>query len=283
MATQKVRPDPGRDERQKAQRGQVSRTLKVGTIAIAAIMGAIVVLVAVVAVRPGEQNGATPLAAGVSEGGTPSTATSTAAPPRDTSTVGLPPEGATPSKPVRGRLARWKGALEWDGYVYADGRWIYSDGSNWVERRLTPKGVDFLRFAPQPVHPDWLPASAWEDREPRPYVASRYVVVATYEYLFGEASHGEEGHPPIKHELPTRIQDFLRRWDWIVGSGFEMTTSEARRLAQTLSESGFKQTPSGPGVINYTSGHLFGIDFKRHYLVLELRPVLPDGRVPSSH
>ena len=42
MATQKVRPDQGRDEHQQVRRRQVSRTITVATLAIAAITGAMV-------------------------------------------------------------------------------------------------------------------------------------------------------------------------------------------------------------------------------------------------
>jgi hypothetical protein len=106
----------------------VSRTIKAGELAIAAIVGAIVVLIVVVAVGPEVQNSATP----VGGGGTDSTASSTAAPGGNTANVGskgLPLGDATPSEPPRGKAVRWKGALGWDGFLYADGRWIYSDGS----------------------------------------------------------------------------------------------------------------------------------------------------------
>jgi hypothetical protein len=277
MATQKVRPDQDRDEQQRVQRRQVSRIIKAGTLAIAAIVGAIAVLIAVVAVGPGDQNSATP----VGGGGIESAASSTAAPGNTTivGSKGLLLENATPSKPPRGKLVRWKGALEWDGFLYADGRWIYSDGSKWVERRLTARGVRLLRSAPQPVHPEWLPASAWEDRNLSPYVPSRYMVVATSDYLFGG---GPLPRPPVKHELPSRVQELLRRGDRIVGSGLELTTDEARTLAQVLSESGFEPIANpSVGLITYSS-RLFGIDINQHSLVIEFHVVLPDGRVPSS-
>jgi hypothetical protein len=206
---------------------------------------------------------------------------------------GLPPAALPPSAPLRGKLVKSFGRVDrpsattWSAaFLYADGRLIWArsaDGSTttWIEQRLTQKGVDLLRSA-STLKPGTLPASAWEDRKLRPYVPSRFMIVATYEYLL--VAGGGRGRPPVKHELPARVQDFIPRGDRIVGSGLKVTTSEARTLDRILSGSGWDQTANDnpfPCVIEYTSGRVYGIDVNGHLLVIQFHPVLPDGRVPS--
>jgi hypothetical protein len=55
----------------------------------------------------------------------------------------LPPEGASPSAPERGKLVAGKE----DIYVYADGRMIWGrEGLPvWLEQHLTPEGVELVR------------------------------------------------------------------------------------------------------------------------------------------
>jgi hypothetical protein len=67
--------------------------------------------------------------------------------------IGLPPIGATPSSPASGELEIYywvnfvdpKGEItRREAWVYADGRLIWLEGG-FVERRLTPEGVELLR------------------------------------------------------------------------------------------------------------------------------------------
>ena len=51
----------------------------------------------------------------------------------------------------------------------------------------------------------WLPASAWEDQEIKPYVSSRYGV--SYETRQGI------GLDPVLAAFPHRAEELLRRWD----------------------------------------------------------------------
>lgn len=82
----------------------------------------------------------------------------------DRGIIGLPPEGATPSTPERGELVLDFGFGHTMGdhgrfnvSVYADGRLIwqrigdysrtdeYRNSTGWLERRLTPEGVELVR------------------------------------------------------------------------------------------------------------------------------------------
>jgi hypothetical protein len=80
--------------------------------------------------------------------------------PERVGSIGLPPEGATPSTPERGELVLSfsgpSGGSSSQAWVYADGRMIWEregdlpGGANEVttgllEQRLTPEGVEFLR------------------------------------------------------------------------------------------------------------------------------------------
>jgi hypothetical protein len=90
----------------------------------------------------------------------------------------------------------------------------------------------------------WLPASAWEDREIRAYVPSRYAV------CYG-------GFPqPIEVSrvlslLPTQAADLLRAKDLREEQGGDLcsdaTTEEARALAETLDDGGAEQSGLGDG------------------------------------
>jgi hypothetical protein len=110
----------------------------------------------------------------------------------------LPPEGAVPSTPKRGKVVAEFGTAWRFVFVYADGRvisWLGPSRSRQIhERRLTPEGVELVRsgavqaedlldaeYAPDGsvpvgVHPDEVPANGWEDPELKPFVPSRYSV-----------------------------------------------------------------------------------------------------------
>ncbi|HJS25912.1 MAG TPA: hypothetical protein VJ913_02155, partial [Actinomycetota bacterium] len=138
-----------------------------------------------------------PGASGVEETGPGETGPTETGPEGDPSTVGfvggLPPEGVPPSEPLRGELVMKDLSTPpgtwWHHRLYADGRLIWASEiagggptvSVWIEQRLTPEGVELLRSGSVefgwPADPGrYLPASAWDDPELRPYVPSRYAV-----------------------------------------------------------------------------------------------------------
>jgi len=249
--------------------------------------------------------------------------------------VGLPPEGATPSTPERGKLvlrsvfghtAGDPGRVEL--YLYEDGRLIrrqlagggIQDTIGFLEQRLTPEGVELVRSevlstglfdrdrrltpgpffgrievrvgdrlvrvawgdieSPEDALPtiatqeqrsalerldarlqdpaSWLPASAWEDPEPRPYVPSRFSVC--YE---GDPAIGL---PRLLAQLPPRAEDLLRTKDRTkdeYGPFFPGTTSvtywcsnltpeEADALAMVLGRAGAEWIGGLPGAPTYS-------------------------------
>ncbi len=121
--------------------------------------------------------------------------------------------------------------------------------------RLVRVHADFPeRLRQQLSDPEsWLPASAWANRHIRAYVASRYAI------WYGAQFQTIE-RPRILALLPAPAEDLLRDQDavpshgFITGKGFrisltryvsDLTTEEARALAQTLDDAGIKQaTPS---------------------------------------
>jgi hypothetical protein len=227
--------------------------------------------------------------------------------------IGLPPVGATPSTPERGELViQFRVDAEGldvsgggRGWVFADGRLITlrekSDlpeaangwSSGFLEQRLTPEGVELLRFEivstglfqhHQPARFDasphnvirvrvgdrlvrvqadfprrlqerladpesWLPASAWEDRQIRAYVASRYAI-----YYGGLLETIERSR--LLPLLPAAAEDLLRAQEAVPRPGFtgsgsspipitryvsDLTTEEARALARALDDAGLKE------------------------------------------
>jgi hypothetical protein len=121
--------------------------------------------------------------------------------------------------------------------------------------RLVRVKADFpKRLRQQLADPEsWLPASAWEDRQIRAYVASRYAI-----YYGGQFQTIERSR--ILPLLPAPAADLLRDRDavpllgFMTGKGFrvsltryvsDLTTEEARALAQALDDAGITQpTPS---------------------------------------
>jgi hypothetical protein len=103
----------------------------------------------------------------------------------------------------------------------------------------------------------WLPASAWEDRQIRAYVASRYSVEYHAQPQTLERSR-------ILSLLPATAEDMLRakdavanheRWGYpgfpllpITGYSSDLTTEEARALAQALDDAGLKRRKTGGGL-----------------------------------
>jgi hypothetical protein len=117
----------------------------------------------------------------------------------------------------------------------------FSANSNEFPRRLRERLAD-------PA--SWLPASAWANRRPRAYVASRYAIL--YGGLFQTIERSR-----ILSLLPAPAEDLLRdqeaapRLRGYDGGGFtrtsltyyvsDLTTEEARALAQALDDAGLNR------------------------------------------
>lgn len=196
--------------------------------------------------------------------------------------VGLPPEGAALSHPARGEVVASGDSYRYHALVYADGRLIWQyDDSRWLERRLTPEGVDLVRSQPELIersHPglviafESLPGSAWEDPQAKQYAASLYGVCTSREAI---------------RQLPQQAQDLLgevtderaveRGEVEFFGNGStcpEVTLEEARQLDEILGANGYRRTDhSGEGVwYEYQ-------DMNPSIVVMAL---LPDGSLAQS-
>jgi hypothetical protein len=146
--------------------------------------------------------------------------------------------------------------------------------TGWLERRLTPEGVDLVRsgavqavdLLPPPY--DVVPANAWEDSEAKAYVPSRYVVCANWQETL-----------PL---LSQRTRDLLRGYtsdaavvrgevDYLAGgrgvSCPAVTIEEARALDAALLEVGFERSDTAGGIV-YDISDVASIG---------LIPLLPDG------
>ena len=225
--------------------------------------------------------------------------------------VGLPPEGALPSRPRSGelvlsyfgqRFTHW-----YEVWVYADGRMIWQregdmrEGANvystgFLEQRLSPVGVELLRrrgsagaalfgFPWRPPYPaSWLPPRAWEDRTIRAYVPSRFAVC--YQGLWRPIAT-----PQILAGLPVPAAEGLRagRSDVTPGRGWvdrfggdcsELTTGEARAVAEALEDAGLRQdqfqTPYALVYYARISGAL------RSQVYIRFEPILPHGEIGCS-
>ena len=169
----------------------------------------------------------------------------------------LPPEGASPSAPERGKLVAGKE----DIYVYADGRMIWGrEGLPvWLEQRLTPQGVELVRSGAvrldgQSLDPgSALPESALEDRLIKAYVPSRYAVCPGY----WPWNLGSLEPASILGHLPVPAQALLRgheqTYDASAGTRgnlpppftsvecFEVTTEKARALDGIFRDAGIER------------------------------------------
>ena len=207
--------------------------------------------------------------------------------------VGLPPEGATLSQPVRGELVASDDDYRWHVRLYADGRLIWQhDESLWIERRLTPHGVALLRSQPELLsHPpgegqvppflrkviaqfEDLPASAWEDARAKQYIAARYGVCTSREDI---------------RQFPQRAGDLLTDYlnatavergevQFFAGSNGStcpaVTLDEARELDAIFREIGYRRFyENGEGVWYEIGG------VKPAIVVMML---LPDGTLAQS-
>ncbi|MGA9161797.1 MAG: hypothetical protein WB297_13165 [Actinomycetota bacterium] len=170
----------------------------------------------------------------------------------------LPPEGASPSAPERGKLVAGKE----DIFVYADGRMIWGrEGLPvWLEQRLTPEGVELVRSGA--VRLDGLsldagsalPESALEHRLIKAYVPSRFAVCPGY----WPWNSGALEPSSILAHLPVPAQALLRgnerTYDasgGVTGGNplppfasvecFEVTTQEARALDGIFRDAGIER------------------------------------------
>ena len=183
----------------------------------------------------------------------------------------LPPEGTPPSTPADGELVLAEGSTPpgpwWSVNVYADGRVIWLRGVSaeygWLERRLTPEGLELVRSGGADVWrlPASVPASGWEDAEARSYVPSRYAVCAF------------EG---ATHLLPQRAKDLLRQGDLsahrltdgTLGDGCPtVTTEEARILDRIFLKAAPETVGAFDGALSY--------QWDEGYI--QVFPLLPDG------
>jgi hypothetical protein len=325
MATQKVRPDPGFEDRQYDYQRKKERNRKIGVFAFVAAMGAVA---AVLVLRSVAERQSQPAA--------------TPAPTR-VGFIGLPPEGAVPSTPERGELVLSYSTSPTRMWVYADGRVIWmrhahrAVGANerstgYLEQRLTPEGVELMRsevistglfdqdlehrirvagddvrgvievrngerlvrieYSPggttglQPEQDaalvtlhgrladpaSWLPASAWEDQEVRAYVPSAFAIC----FDWGRDRFGTD---QLLDLLPGPAGDLLRtkhlQSEFAVHC-YEVTTEEARALADIFDEAGYRDTDPNPGlyVLAYS---VPAPDPINDDILFSFEPVLPHG------
>ncbi len=293
MASQKTRPDPGTLERRERGQGDRSPRGRIG--AYGGLAAALVVVAVVVtslfalasgdgtpeAVQPGQ-----PSATGA--GTTGQTTGSTHAPPEVAEeSTGFLPEGIEPAAREHGKSGKLVMkdtgvAPQYSVYVFADGRVIWrrrtggvrTTTPGWLERRLTPKGIELIRAGAKPdmgessnpklLDPFGLPAGAWEDPWREPYRASHYAVCPS-----------RSSAATIWRQLPARARDLLRGSEGIVrGSepsvGFNpdeyyslrclmVTTEDARRLEQFLVNDGFKRDTLWKGLREYRIGAMASV------------------------
>jgi hypothetical protein len=89
----------------------------------------------------------------------------------------------------------------------------------------------------------WLPDAAWEDRQIRAYVPTRYVV-----RFWGEDAPGDSLGIPmdlLTAQLPAAVVDLIDTKYWEPGNGGPyavFTTDEARALAAALDDAGSNRT-----------------------------------------
>jgi hypothetical protein len=247
--------------------------------------------------------------------------------PRDSAVgfIGLPPEGATPSTPESGKLVGfWWGpgpGNAWRGryWLYEDGRLIVlgegdiPEGANrystgFLEQRLTPEGVELVRSGTPPYL--GLPASAWEDREFKAYVPSRYAVC----YGSWPADWPIE-RSVVLTWLPPAAEKLLRHkpktaFDLELMDGpageitpvtdicSEMTTEEARALVKVLEDEGlepegFQGTTISPTLDTPEEQAAAGAELTYHLAyrfngpgsvqgAIYFEPILPDGHWTCS-
>lgn len=147
--------------------------------------------------------------------------------------------------------------------LYADGRLIWymfydsaaghnGSSTGFLEQRLTAEGVELVRTHDNLLEKDplelrnWLPETAWEDSQLRPYIPAEYAICFT---PGGGGVYPMPG-PPIDRSiwslLPASAQEVLRdretvapdndRWDCVA-----LPTDDARALDRALTTAGLEQ------------------------------------------
>jgi len=223
--------------------------------------------------------------------------------------IGLPPEGAVPSRPRTGelvlsyhgrRFARW-----YQVWVYRDGRLIWLrdgdvlEGANeyttgFLEQRLSPKGIRLLLARGsaeaalfgipwRPPYPaSWLPPRAWEDREIRAFVPSRWAVC--YQGLTRTIAPSrivDRLPPPAVRLLRAGSPHVRSEGGWL--RGFDgacsvLTTEDAHALVEALEEAGLRQDEFQKVFrLAYYVGTQGPVDQQS---VIWFEPILPHGVVP---
>jgi hypothetical protein len=183
--------------------------------------------------------------------------------------------------------------------------------TGFLEQRLTRKGVELLRsevaaaaglgiFKGEPdvsesvpdvrerlmvrlSYPEsWLPASAWMDRQAKPYVPSMFAV------CFSAMTNDPIEPSRIVALLPEPAQALLRGRELGPfapvpeaknGGCVDMTTQEARSLAATLDAAGIERDTSPR--LQYDLSPLTLSPIRRRAFVF-FEPYLPDGEIPCS-
>ena len=205
-------------------------------------------------------------------------------------------------------------------WVYADGRliwWREADlpyGANarstgFLEQRLTSEGVELLRSeiissgrfgrdldladrriidAQRDSHlgllvarlldpASWLPASAWRDQEIRAYVPTAFAICF-------DAGPEPIGVGRLLDLLPRPAADLLRTKHRTIEFGvhcYEVTTEEARALADVFDEAGYRDTDPNPAlyVLAYS---VSAPDPINDEIPFSFQPVLPHGKVTCT-
>jgi hypothetical protein len=190
----------------------------------------------------------------------------------------IPPERTAVSTPVEGELiAEAYRGIAGQVRVYADGRVLSAEhgGGIFVERRLSPQGVELVRQVvgervrlgySGALGSIWSRQGTWEDPEPHPYVPARY-----------GACFWRVDLPPdfeaLLDLLPASAQALLRGSD-PAGSRrcLEVTPEEARSLEEILSEA-----RSSRGDERYQVGAWELRDGNGDQVGISLNPLFPEG------
>lgn len=156
------------------------------------------------------------------------------------------------------------------------GTWSLDGSFAATETAATPEQVNALKELDARLADPaaWLPATAWEDEQMRPFVPSRYSFCVGSAQLVGKLS-------PVMDSLPQRAQDLLDEWDltyrestWSEGRAWcsAVTTERARALAEVLDEADIHSSDDMFGLY-YDSGPLNGSALN---VSIEFEPMLPD-------
>ena len=226
--------------------------------------------------------------------------------------VGLPPLGATPtssetsglvdSYPVLGGGPPFRGMVR----LFADGRMIWymffgsqnGNTTGYIEQRLTPEGVVLVRgqhnlLQKDPLHLDsWLPASAWADKQMRPYVPTTFAACLLQFDPFGpiaERVYPQPG-PPVERSkilalLPTAAADLLRDKEAVppvddAADCLGLTVEEARLLDGALRAGGLEQDAKQNKYVLQYHRDAPGPGTTR--ITVNFEPRFPDGSVGCS-